>query len=127
MNTNDLQNTQASAGKGLQNVLAAAQEETRQKLEAAIEKKKSTGLSLMDVLRQDVDRQMFGKIWRVLNQPIGAGPSVERGPSQETKRVKDVLVEQGVVSDEDLGGRDEESGEYDHEIGRVLIERGQIT
>ena len=54
-------------------MLEHAQAETRQQLNEAIEKQKKTGRRLMDILRSDLDGEMFRGIWSWLNQPVEIG------------------------------------------------------
>jgi type II secretory ATPase GspE/PulE/Tfp pilus assembly ATPase PilB-like protein len=110
-------NENGGIGNGIEKVLAHAQDETRRKLGDAIKKQEDTGTSLMDILRQDLDRTMFRKIWSFLNQPTSG---------KADQKVKDVLRDQGVMSSEDweeLQGDEQ----YDPRIGKLLVDSAQIT
>jgi len=115
----------SEVAKGLDKVLAHAQDETRRQLQQAIEKKKRTGQRLMDILRQDVDREMFKRIWNFLQRP--AGERSDDRPTAERRKVKDVLVEQGWLSSEEWEEPKVGGEEYDPEVGRLLVERGFVT
>jgi type IV pilus assembly protein PilB len=114
----------AKASKGLDEVLAHAQEETRRQLEDAIEKKKTTGRSLTDILRQDVDRDMFKRIWAFLEKPAEEKPGQPASP--DARKMKDVLVEGGWMTSEEISSGDA-AGQYDPAIGRALVESGALT
>ena len=86
--------------KGLEEVLSHAQEETRRQLQDAIEKKKTTGRSLTDILRQDVDRDMFKRIWAFLEKPAEEKPGEPASP--DAKKMKDVLVEGGWMTSDEM-------------------------
>ena len=90
----------AKPSKGLEEVLAHAQEETRRQLQDAIEKKKTTGRSLTDILRQDVDRDMFKRIWAFLEKPAEEKPGQPAAP--DAKKMKDVLVEGGWMTSDEM-------------------------
>jgi type II secretory ATPase GspE/PulE/Tfp pilus assembly ATPase PilB-like protein len=115
-------NLRGDLGKGMEQVLAHAQEETRRQLEDAMKRKQRTGAKLMDILRQDVDREMFGRIWSFLNNPVEG--KKEEG---EGKKVKDVLTEAGWFSSDEWEEVRDGGEEYDPAVGRTLIESGVIT
>ncbi len=103
---------------GLQAVLSQAQIETRKQLTEAIEKQRATGRNLMDILRQDVDREMFGKIWKFLQGPSGKGKS---------RPVKDILFEGGWLTPGELEEAQRSGEAYDPELGRYLVDGGYIN
>jgi len=105
--------------KGLEQVLAHAQEETRRQLTEAIKKKEKTGRRLMDILKSDVDREMFGRIFALLHKP--AEPPA-KGKKGET--VKDMLVAGGWLTEEELNDLEQRR---DVEDGRLLVQSGYIT
>ncbi len=112
--------------KGLEEVLSHAQEETRRQIQNAIEKKKTTGRSLTDIFRQDVDREMFKRIWAFLEKPAEEKPGEPASP--DAKKMKDVLVEGGwMTSDEMSASGASDADRYDPAIGRALVESGALT
>ena len=115
----------AKPSKGLEEVLAHAQEETRRQLQDAIEKKKTTGRSLTDILRQDVDRDMFKRIWAFLEKPAEEKPGQPTSP--DAKKMKDVLVEGGWMTSDEMSAPGSDAGRYDPAIGRALVESGALT
>ena len=106
---------------GLDKVLANAQAETRQQLEHAIQEQKKTGKGLMDILRADLDKDMFGRIWSFMHKPA------ETASGKGEKMVKDVLVEGGWINDEEWGEAGEGGEAYGDEFGSVLVESGYVT
>jgi len=114
----------AKPSKGLDEVLAHAQDETRRQLEDAIEKKKTTGRSLTDILRQDVDRDMFRRIWAFLEKPAEEKPGEPASP--DARKMKDVLVEGGWMTSDEISTGDA-AGQYDPAIGRALVDSGALT
>jgi type II secretory ATPase GspE/PulE/Tfp pilus assembly ATPase PilB-like protein len=115
-------NKRGDLGRGMEQVLAHAQDETRHQLEEAMRRKENTGAKLMDILRQDVDREMFGRIWSFLNNPVES--KKEKG---ETRKVKDVLTEAGWFSSEEWEEVKAGGEEYDPAVGRILMDAGVIT
>ncbi|MDP6438484.1 MAG: ATPase, T2SS/T4P/T4SS family [Candidatus Brocadiia bacterium] len=107
--------------EGLQDVLAHAQAETRQQLNDAIEKQQKTGRRLMDILRSDLDGEMFRGIWSWLNE------SVEIGAGKKKKKVKDVLQEGGWMTTSEWEEAEKSGEAFDPAFGRVLVESGDIT
>ncbi len=116
-----------SAGppKMLEEVLANAQGETRRQLQDAIEKKKTTGRSLTDILRQDVDRDMFRRIWAFLEKPAEEKPGQPASP--DARKIKDVLVEGGWMTSDEMSTAGDDAGQYDPAVGRALVESGALT
>lgn len=108
--------------KGLQSVLAHAQAETRQQLSKALEKREKTGWRLMDILRSDVDTDMFRRIWSLLQSPAEKATG-----KKKVKQVKDVLLEGGWMAPEEWDEAQKTGEAYDPRLGQVLIESGHIT
>ncbi|MFW6045133.1 MAG: ATPase, T2SS/T4P/T4SS family, partial [Planctomycetota bacterium] len=79
-----------------------------------------TGRKLMDILRQDVDREMFQNIWQFLHGP--AGDETDEGG----KRVKDQLLEGGWLSEEELEEAERTGEAFDARLGRHLVNNGHI-
>ena len=116
----------AKPSKGLEEVLANAQDETRRQLQDALEKKKTTGRSLTDILRQDVDRDMFKRIWAFLEKPADEKSGEPSSP--DAKKMKDVLVEGGWMTSEEIStGGASDADRYDPAVGRALVEGGALT
>jgi type IV pilus assembly protein PilB len=116
----------ATPSKGLEEVLAHAQDETRRQLQDAFEKKKTTGRSLTDILRQDVDRDMFKRIWAFLEKP--AEEKSGQPTSPDARKMKDVLVEGGWMTSEEMStGGASDADRYDPAVGRALVESGALT
>ncbi|MGO8705089.1 MAG: GspE/PulE family protein [Candidatus Brocadiia bacterium] len=111
--------------KMLEEVLANAQGETRRQLQDAIEKKKTTGRSLTDILRQDVDRDMFKRIWAFLEKPADEKPGQPASP--DARKMKDVLVEGGWMTSDEMSSAGDDAGQYDPAVGRALVESGALT
>jgi len=109
----------------LEEVLSHAQEETRRQLQDAIEKKKTTGRSLTDILRQDVDRDMFKRIWAFLEKPADEKPGQPASP--DARKMKDVLVEGGWMTSDEMSSAGDDAGQYDPAVGRALVESGALT
>ena len=109
--------------KGLEEVLSHAQEETRRSLREALEKKETTGKSLMDILKSDLDRETFGRIFAFLRKPAG---EAAKGAAEdaEPRQVKDLLLAGGWLTEEEWAEM-EQSREVDE--GRLLVEAGYIT
>ncbi len=107
---------------GLQEILSHAQGEIRTNLLDAIEKEQQTGQKLIDILRQDVDRDMFKSIWKFLNRPI-----VGKNEEQGGKKVKDQLFEGGWIAPDELEAAERTGEAYDAKIGHHLISRGHIS
>ncbi len=116
--------TRKVPGAGLDDVLVHAKAETRQAIEKAIQKKQVTGQSLVDILRQDVDRTLFKNVWEFLNKPIGGTQTRAEEPE---KKVKDVLVEKGLVSSDETEEHGYDPDEYDPVVARIMIDSGEIT
>lgn len=108
-------------GRGMEQVLAHAQGETRRQLEDAMQRKQHTGAKLFDILHQDVDREMFGRIWSFMNKPV------DEKNTEEKRTVKDVLTETGWLSTEEWEEAQAGGDEYDPIVGRILVESGVIT
>ncbi len=124
----------SNAEAELDAVLEQTQEETRRQLKQALEKKRHTGQSLMDILRQDVDRKMFTNIWQVLHRSFESGEEGEKGgrrtdadaPEIEEKQVKDVLMESGLVTKEEWDRAVDQEDAYDPQVGKILVEQGLV-
>ena len=98
----------------LQEVLAHARGEVRRELEEALQKQKTTGRPLLDILRQDVDKEMLKRLWNFLRRP----------------KVRQAMVDTGVIADDELQrlAEAEQSGEaYDPRLGEVLVRHGVIS
>jgi type IV pilus assembly protein PilB len=108
--------------RGLREVLSRAKKETRRQLRKAIEKKQKTGKRLMEILQQDVDREMLLSIWDFLQGPVDGD-----GSKGGEKQVKDVLLEGGWLTQEDLSDAQESGEAYDPQLGRHLVEAGHVT
>ena len=112
----------SSLDKGLQEILSHAQGEIRGKLRDAIEKRRRTGRKLIDILRQDVDREMFQNIWEFLHGPAG-----EEEGKKGQRQVKDELLEGGWITSDELEEAERTGEAYDPKIGRHLVESGYIS
>ncbi|MBN2055655.1 Flp pilus assembly complex ATPase component TadA [bacterium] len=88
-------------------------------LERALEEQQRTGDSMLDVLRRDVS---FRSIWDLLRYPLPF-------PFGAAKReqLKDVLLQSGAITDEQLTAALAGDDAADEELGAMLVERGIIT
>ena len=111
-----------SAEKGLQEILSRAQGDIRNNLQSALDKQRKSGRKLIDILRQDVDREMFSSIWQFLHGPAG-----EKEGGKEDRQVKDELLEGGWLTPGELEEAERTGEAYDPKIGRHLVESGYIT
>ncbi len=118
----DKNKTTKNIDKGLQEILSHAQSEIRSILLNAIEKEHRTGQNLVEILRQDVDKEMFKSIWSFLNKPISV-----KGSGGKGKLVKERLLEGGFITQEELDHAEQTGEAYDESIGRHLVKSGYIT
>ena len=98
----------------LQEILAQAKGEVRKELSDALQKQKTTGRPLMDILSTDLDKEMFGRLWNFMRRP----------------KIKQAMVETGVVAEQELAElkQAEKSGEaVDPRLGEGLVRNGVIT
>jgi type IV pilus assembly protein PilB len=113
---------QSDGEEGLQEILSRAQGDIRNNLQNALEKQRKSGRKLIDILRQDVDREMFSNIWQFLH-----GPADKGGEEKSQKQVKDELLEGGWITPGELEEAERTGEVYDPKIGRHLVESGYIT
>ncbi len=112
----------ADLDNGLHEILSNAQGEIRTNLIRAIEKERQTGQKLIDILRQDVDREMFKNIWEFLHRPIAGKEGSKSG-----KKVKDQLFEGGWINPDELEEAERTGEAYDAKIGHHLVNSGYIS
>jgi len=105
--------TAAGAGvqTGLKEVLSRAQGSIRTQLEDAFDKQQATGVPLMEILRRDVDKDMFVEMWRFLRRP----------------KVKKAMVDAGMVEEKELKAAEASGEAFDPALGKALVDGGLIT
>ncbi|MFW6457472.1 MAG: ATPase, T2SS/T4P/T4SS family [Planctomycetota bacterium] len=109
--------------EALREILGHAQGEIRTQLRQAIEQQQKTGRKLMEILRQDVDREMFKGIWEFLHNPVSPG----KGQKSGKKKVKDQLSEEGWINADELEEMVRSDETFDAEIGQRLVDNGYIS
>jgi len=91
---------------------------TERQLEEALDKQKKTGRRIIDILMQDLSLKTAKDLFSYdIRMPKQANP----------RKLKEVMVESGLVTETELEEALEAEGETGIGIGEVLVEKGTIT